>query len=173
MNRTNYLTAMSTMTDPVQNFVEAMGLRFQDQQMPRIAGRLFALLLVEGGPFSFGELAERLEVSRGSISTNARMLAEFGLIERVAKPGDRQDHYRIATDGLAPIFRKQMGRMREMSRHYRLAAEHLPSVRADARRRLMAAAVLSEKAIEGLERGLAEAEAILAELEVPGEREPA
>jgi len=173
MNRTNYLTVMSTMTDPVQNFVEAMGLRFQDQQMPRIAGRLFALLLVEGGPFSFGELAERLEVSRGSISTNARMLAEFGLIERVAKPGDRQDHYRIATDGLAPIFRKQMGRMREMSRHYRLAAEHLPSVRTDARRRLMAAAVLSEKAIEGLERGLAEAEAILAELEVPGEREPA
>jgi DNA-binding transcriptional regulator GbsR (MarR family) len=164
--RTNYLRCMNTNTDPVQDFVEAMGLRFQDQQMPRIAGRLFGLLLVEGGPFSFGELADRLECSRGSISTNARMLADFGLIERVAKPGDRQDHYRIAPEGLAPIFRKQMVRMREMSLRYRLAAEHLPSVRSDARRRLVAAAVLSEKAVEGLERGLAEAEAILAAQEM-------
>lgn len=162
----NYLITMNAVSDPVQDFIEAMGLRFQDQQMPRIAGRLFALLLVEGGPFSFGDLAERLDVSRGSISTNARMLADFGLIERVAKPGDRQDHYRIAPDGLAPIFRKQTVRMREMSLRYRMAAEHLPSVRADARRRLMAAAVLTQKAVEGLERGLAEAEAILAEQEL-------
>ncbi len=157
---------MNTNADPVQDFIEAMGLRFQDQQMPRIAGRLFALLIVEGGPFSLAELTDRLEVSRGSISTNARMLADFGLIERVAKPGDRQDHYRIAPEGFAPIFRKQMVKMREMSVRYRLAAEHLPSVRAEARQRLIAAAVLSEKCVEGLERGLAEAEAILAEHEL-------
>ena len=154
---------MTTETDHAEEFIESMGLRFQDQQMPRIAGRLFGLLLIDGGPYSFGELAERLKVSRGSISTNARMLADFGLIERVAKPGDRQDHYRIEPDGLVRIFRKQLVKLRENGKHYRDTADKLPPESAAARRRLIASAILAQKAAEGLERGLAEAEALLAE----------
>ena len=157
---------MTKESDPVEEFIESMGLRFQDQQMPRIAGRLCGLLLIEGGPYSFGELAERLQVSRGSISTNARMLADFGLIERVAKPGDRQDHYRIEPDGLVKIFRKQLVKLRENARNYRDTAEKLPAHRADARRRLIASSILAQKAVEGLERGLEEAEAALAEQQI-------
>lgn len=151
--------------DPVDEFIEAMGLRFQDQQLPRIAGRLFGLLLIEGGPLSFGELAERLQVSRGSVSTNARMLAELGLIERVARPGDRQDHYRIVPDGMVALFRKQLVKLRESVRLYRTTADRLPPHQAEGRRRLAASAIFAEKAVEGLERGLAEAEAVLEEHE--------
>lgn len=149
--------------DPIEEFVETIGLRFQDQQMPRIAGRLFGLLLIEGGPFSFGELAERLQVSRGSISTNARLLSEMGLIERVSKPGDRQDHYRIQPDGLVSIFKKHLATLRWSDTFYRRTAEQLPDHRGDARRRLIATATYAGKAAEGLERGLREAEALLRE----------
>lgn len=152
---------MSQQSDPVQDFVETMGLRFQDQQMPRIAGRLFGLLLLEGGPFSFGELADRLQVSRGSISTNARLLDGIGLIERVARPGDRQDYYRIVPDGFISLFRKQLGQLRWSDEYYRAIAERLPDNMGEAKDRLIATATYASKAAEGLERGLAEAEAIL------------
>lgn len=150
-------------TDVTSEFVEAVGLRFQEQQMPRIAGRIFGLLMLEGGPLSFAELAETLQVSRGSISTNARMLAEIGLIERVAKPGDRQDHYRIIPDGLGGIMHKQISKLRWTDAYYRSVADRLPTGRTEARKRLIAAATYSLKIAEGLERSLREAEEILAQ----------
>ena len=133
--------------------------------MPRIAGRLFGLLLIEGGPLSFGELADRLQVSRGSISINARLLADRGFIERVSKPGDRQDHYRIQSDGLASLFKKQLTALRWSDTYYRKIAERLPAHRVDAKRRLIATATYAGKAAEGLERGLREAELSLREIE--------
>ena len=156
---------MPNATDPVEDFVETIGLRFQDQQLPRIAGRLFGLLLMEGGPFSFSELAERLQVSRGSISVNARLLTGMGLIERVSKPGDRQDHYRIQPDGLASLFRRHLATLRWSDSYYRKVAERLPAHRGDAKRRLIATATYAGKAAEGLERGLKEAEASLRQVE--------
>jgi len=162
----NYLSAMTEKNDPVQDFIEMMGLRFQDQQMPRIAGRLFGLLLLEGGPFSFGELADRLQVSRGSISSNARLLDDIGLIERVAKPGDRQDYYRIVPDGFVSLFRKQLAKLRWSDEYYRDMAERLPAHMGEAKRRLIATATYARKAADGLESGLAEADALLGKQEI-------
>ena len=56
--------------DAIERFIEGFGLLMQQDGLPRIAGRMLALFIVEGGPFSFSELAEKLQVSRGSISTN-------------------------------------------------------------------------------------------------------
>lgn len=77
------------------DFIEMMGLIAQDEGLSRISGRIMGLLLFDGGPYSFGELATELKVSRGSISANARMLSEKGVIRKIAKPGDRQDYYQI------------------------------------------------------------------------------
>lgn len=82
----------------VDDFIERYGMAAEQDGLPRTAGRMLALLIVEGGPFSFSELAERLQVSRGSVSTNTRLLEQFGVIERVAKPGDRQDYFKIVAD---------------------------------------------------------------------------
>lgn len=79
-------------------FIERYGLLAEQDGLPRIAGRLIALLIVEDGPFSFSDLAERLQVSRGSISTNTRLLERYGLIERIARAGDRQDYFQITQD---------------------------------------------------------------------------
>ncbi|SFZ85629.1 hypothetical protein SAMN02983003_2795 [Devosia enhydra] len=85
-------------TDAAEQFIEQMGLLLQNDRLPRIAGRIWGLLLYEGTVFGLQEMADRLQVSRASISTNARLLAEYGLIRRVGKPGSRQDYYELGTN---------------------------------------------------------------------------
>ena len=60
------------MHQTVADFVERMGLTLEGEGLPRIAGRLFGFLLVHPEAYSLDELAERLQVSKASISTNAR-----------------------------------------------------------------------------------------------------
>lgn len=78
-----------------ERFIERMGLASEGDGMPRISGRILGLLLLEGGPLGFEEIAERLQVSRGSVSTNTRLLEQRGIIERVTRPGDRRDYFQI------------------------------------------------------------------------------
>jgi DNA-binding transcriptional regulator GbsR (MarR family) len=78
-----------------ERFIEVMGLMFQDTGDTRIAGRLFALLVIEGRELSLQQMSERLGVSRASVSTNARQLAKRGAIRLTAHPGDRQDFYEL------------------------------------------------------------------------------
>lgn len=95
---------------PETDFIEGMGLVFQGDGMPRIAGRLLGLFVLYGGPFSFAELAQRLEVSRGSVSTNTRLLEDLGVIERVALKGERQDYFRLASDPYVQIVERKRDR---------------------------------------------------------------
>lgn len=79
----------------VDRFIEEMGLMFQETGDPRISGRIFALLLIEGHELSLLQISDRLAVSRASVSTNARMLVKRGMIRRTAHSGDRQDFYEL------------------------------------------------------------------------------
>lgn len=79
----------------VDRFIEEMGLMFQESGDPRISGRIFGLLLIEGRELSLHQISDRLAVSRASVSTNARMLVKRGMIRRTAHSGDRQDFYEI------------------------------------------------------------------------------
>ncbi|HLI51568.1 MAG TPA: MarR family transcriptional regulator [Thermomicrobiaceae bacterium] len=76
-----------------QQFIESTGLLFQRSGSTRIAGRVYAALLLADDPLSIDEIASRLLVSRASVSTNARLLISQGLIERFSRPGDRRDYY--------------------------------------------------------------------------------
>ena len=101
----------------VAEFVEQMGLILQAEGLPRIAGRIMGLMIMHGGPFSLTELAERLSVSRASISTNTRLLEDLGVIERTALPGSRQDYFRLSRQPYARMLRgvvRRMGRARDV-----------------------------------------------------------
>ncbi|MDA3921235.1 MAG: HTH domain-containing protein [Salinisphaera sp.] len=80
----------------ISAFIERMGLSAQGDGLPRIAGRILGFFIIHGGPTSLSQLAEELQVSRASISTNARMLRELGVLDATAVPGDRQDYYQLA-----------------------------------------------------------------------------
>lgn len=85
-------------------FIEQTGLVSQDEGLPRIAGRVFGMLIFDGEAVSFGDLATRLQVSRGSISSSIRILEERGLIKRTSKPGERQDYLQLAPNPYATML---------------------------------------------------------------------
>ena len=67
-----------------KHFVEDISLFFEQMGLPRMAGRILGVLLISGPPEqSINDLCEVLQASKSSISTNARLLTETGLIERV------------------------------------------------------------------------------------------
>lgn len=128
---------MKNETDQViSDFVERMGLIVQADGMPRIAGRIMGLLVMQGGPFSFAELAERLRVSRASISTNTRLLEDLGVIERTTVPGERQDFFKLRPQPYARMLRGYVERMRRARDVVDETRDALPRARDDARARL-------------------------------------
>ncbi len=78
-----------------ERLIESIGLIFQESGAPRIAGRIFGLLLVYGEEMSLNQISETLGVSRASVSTNARILSRRGLLKRTSHSGDRQDYYEL------------------------------------------------------------------------------
>jgi DNA-binding transcriptional regulator GbsR (MarR family) len=89
---------------PADQFIEQLGLIMEAEGFPRIAGRLFGLLLLSSEPLSLDQLAARLKVSKASVSLDARLLRQRGVVDRVSLPGDRRDYYRVAPD----LFRRNM-----------------------------------------------------------------
>ena len=86
------------------DFIEKTGLISQAEGLPRIAGRVFGMLIFDGDMVSFGDLATRLQVSRASISTSIRILEERGLVKRMTKPGERQDYFQLAPNPYATML---------------------------------------------------------------------
>ncbi len=126
----------AAVSDPAAGFVEEMGLLAQADHLPRIAGRILGVFLLEGAIFGQRELAARLKVSRGSVSTNARLLVQLGLLERVAKPADRQDYYQLAPDPYARLLASQIARMNHSHAVISEAERRFPADREECRKRL-------------------------------------
>jgi len=99
------------MAQAEDDFIEVMGRHFEEEGVPRIAGRLFGLLMLGEEPCSLEELAERLHVSKGSVSSNARLLEDWGVAVRVTRAGDRRDFYRIAPDMSDRLVQRQIDRI--------------------------------------------------------------
>ena len=77
----------------LSQFIENMGLHFEDYGIPRIGGKILGLLMVSQRPVSSEEMSEVLQASRSSISTNLRTLLMTGLADRVSLFGERSDYY--------------------------------------------------------------------------------
>lgn len=119
------------------DFIEKIGLITQAEGLPRIAGRVFGLLIFDGDVVSFGDLATRLQVSRGSISSSIRLLEERGLVKRIAKPGDRQDYFALAPDPYVTMLDGVRRRTRSTIGEIAATVDALP-VGAEATARLLA-----------------------------------
>lgn len=106
-------------------FIESLGLILQAEGFPRIAGRLLGIFVLRGGPLSFQELCELLGVSRGSVSTNTRLLESLGAVERVAMHGERQDYFRLADMPYERIAAGKVERARQASERLRRGRDQL------------------------------------------------
>ena len=89
-----------------RQFVEEVGIAFEQAGLPRMAGRILAWLSISSSMHqTAAELAEALMASKGSISTTTRLLVQLGLIERFVIPGERHDHFRLRQDALNRTIR--------------------------------------------------------------------
>src|SRR5919199_1392453 len=59
---------------------------------------IHGLLYITGEALSMDDIMARLETSRGNVSMNLSKLAEWGLVRRVHKRGDRRDYYESLSD---------------------------------------------------------------------------
>lgn len=144
--------------DSIGRFIEQMGLYAQGDGVARIAGRLFGYFIVHGGPVSFADLAEELQVSRASVSTNARTLVTIGMIERVTRPGDRQDYYQLAESPFLRMIETYIARMRAMQEILQQADRTIPQNMAATHRRLAQMSDFYSVAVQSNEQMLKELE---------------
>jgi len=139
-----------------RSFVDRMGLATESDGLSPIAGRLFALLLLAEEPQSLDELAASLDVSKASVSTDARRLLERGIAERVTRAGDRRDYYELAPDFFARIVQSRVNRWRRiqsLADDVRNQATELPTVVRD---RIDSIDAVQNFVIERLEQALAD-----------------
>lgn len=81
-------------------FVDDVATFFAREGLPLIAGRVIGCLLICDPPErSAADLARDLQASRSSIGNAMRLLTPSGLVEGFHRRGDRQEYYRISTDG--------------------------------------------------------------------------
>ena len=96
-------------------FTDRVASLFEHDGLPPIAGRIFALLLLSEEACSLDQLSDELGVSKASASTNTRLLARFGLIEPVRRPGSRRDYYRTVDDLFERSMAVRLDRWREFT----------------------------------------------------------
>lgn len=124
------------MNDAEIKFIERFGLLFEEDGLPRIAGRIFGLLLLSQSPLAMDELAEQLQVSKASISTNARMLDRMGIAERTSKPGDRRTYYELSPRAFERSFDRTRQRISEVVSILESTLPHIDEERSEVRQRL-------------------------------------
>jgi DNA-binding transcriptional regulator GbsR (MarR family) len=131
-------------------FIEKVGVIAQTEGLPRIAGRVLAMLLYDGERVSFGHLAESLQVSRGSISSSVRLLESQQLIKRVAKPGDRQDYFQIVDNAFANLVEAAVLRARRAAADIEASVAEIPRSDSGPRQRVAEFAAYYDALAEGL-----------------------
>lgn len=93
-------------------FIEAMA-RVMGAGMPPMAGRMWAYLAIcEPPERTAAEIADRLQASRGSVSSTARLLEHIGLIRRRTKPGDRREYFFVPPDAARQLIERSTQQMR-------------------------------------------------------------
>ncbi|MFC2041430.1 GbsR/MarR family transcriptional regulator [Chloroflexota bacterium] len=118
-----------------QQFVEHVGIIFEQTGIPRMAGRIFGWLLISDPPHqSTSQLTEALMASKGSISTSTCLLIRLGLIERHSLLGIRHDYFRLCPDAWQHLIRHgledEIKMIRQLAEHgLELLADNAPLTR--------------------------------------------
>jgi DNA-binding transcriptional regulator GbsR (MarR family) len=108
------------------DFIDRMGRALESEGLPRTAGRIFGLLLVSEDCRSLDEMATQLHVSKASVSTNARLLEQRGVLERNSRRSDRRDYYRVQPDLFSHTMAQRLQRWQQFHEAIGDARTQLP-----------------------------------------------
>lgn len=96
-----------------------------------VMGRLYGTLLLSPEPLSLDELADGLEISKGSVSMNMRDLERWGMAKEVWMRGERKKYYTAESD-LWQVIRNVLGsrEQREVQMALQVLGESLEKLKA-------------------------------------------
>lgn len=146
---------MKDLSPGATEFIEKLSLLAEADGLPRIAGRIMGLLVIRQEPVSFDELAAVLQISRGSVSTNTRLLESRGVIRRVSRLGERKDLFEVPPDLPGRMLEGQLWRQRQLLEIAAAARKNLSPAETKARQALKSMQDFQALAIEATEKMLA------------------
>ena len=123
---TDSLRKLPKLTPGLQKFIDGMGMYFESQGIPRIGGRILGVLMIAHWPLSAEDLARILRVSRGSISTNMRMLLSSGMVEKAPTSHSRTTHYAFSDEAMEQRIAAGIRSAQSYKRLVQQAAEVIP-----------------------------------------------
>jgi DNA-binding transcriptional regulator GbsR (MarR family) len=96
--------------EQVLEWVERMSMLFADEYgVPPIAGRILGWLMICDPPEqSAGQIAAAIGASKGSLTTNIRVLTDAGFVRRRTRPGERTNYYRVDDDAWETVIRRRL-----------------------------------------------------------------
>jgi DNA-binding transcriptional regulator GbsR (MarR family) len=96
-----------------------------------VMGRLYGTLLLSPEPLSLDDLADTLQISKGSVSMNMRSLERWGMAKEVWVRGERKKYYSAEPDFWKVIRAVLSGReMREVQLALQVLGESVERLRA-------------------------------------------
>lgn len=113
-------------------FIEQVGRWWETFSGSRSAGRILGWLMIcEPAHQSSPQLADALQISAGSVSTQTRVLEGIGLVERITFPGDRVTYYQLKPHVWIEIMWSEQQRIEEMKGLAEAASDVTPQERSD------------------------------------------
>ncbi len=80
----------------IENFIQKLGIFYENVGLTNIAGKIMGFLLVWGEPVSPQQICSLLKVSRGSVSNSLRLLKAYGYLEEQKITGIRNRFYSLS-----------------------------------------------------------------------------
>jgi len=81
-----------------QQFIQQWGVLGTQWGINRTMAQIHALLLVSVEPLSADDIMAQLKISRGNTNMNVRELMDWGIVEKVLKPGERKEFFQADKD---------------------------------------------------------------------------
>jgi DNA-binding transcriptional regulator GbsR (MarR family) len=81
-----------------QQFIQSWGVFGSNWGINRTMAQIHALLLIAPEPLNADEIMEELQISRGNANMNVRELMNWGIVDKVLKPGDRKEYFSAEKD---------------------------------------------------------------------------
>ena len=81
-----------------QQFIQNWGVLGSQWGINRTMAQIHALLLVSSAPMCAEDIMAELQISRGNTNMNVRELMDWGIVEKVLKPGERKEFFLAEKD---------------------------------------------------------------------------
>jgi Fe2+ or Zn2+ uptake regulation protein len=97
------------------HFAEDWGMVFELLALPRMAGRVWAVLAMSEEPYlSADDLENRLEASSGAVNAALQFLTRQGVLERVRVPGQRRYYFGLRPGTMEILVGRRLAVMGEI-----------------------------------------------------------